>query len=105
LIYLELSHMSTEFASTIDVREISPRERHPLIFDAFNALQPGQSLQLVNDHDPRPLQAQFESLAKGLFSWSYLEAGPALWRIQIGKLAGTVPAPAAGSCCGGCCGG
>jgi uncharacterized protein (DUF2249 family) len=97
--------MSTEFANTIDVRTIAPRERHPLIFSTFNALQPGQSLQLVSDHDPRPLHAQFESLAQGQFSWNYLEAGPALWRIQIGKFAGTVAGPAAGSCCGGCCGG
>lgn len=94
--------MPTEFATTIDVREIMPRERHPLIFSRFNALRPGQSLQLVNDHDPRPLHGQFESLASGQFSWTYLESGPALWRIQIGKLA----APAAGGCCsGGACAG
>jgi uncharacterized protein (DUF2249 family) len=99
--------MSTQLASTIDVREIIPRERHPLIFDSFNALPPGQSLQLVNDHDPEPLHSQFELLVKGQFSWAYLESGPAIWRVQIGKLASpVVAAVAADSCCSGgnCCG-
>lgn len=97
--------MPTEFAHTIDVREITPQERHPLIFSRFNALQPGQSLQLINDHDPRPLHAQFQSLASGRFNWTYLQSGPALWRVQIGKVAGPASTPAANSCCGGGCGG
>ncbi|MDO8440157.1 MAG: DUF2249 domain-containing protein [Polaromonas sp.] len=94
--------MSTEFANTIDVRDIIPRERHPLIFNSFNTLQPGQSLQLINDHDPKPLYFQFESLANGQFSWTYLESGPDVWRVQIGK---NTP-PASGNCCSGgrCCG-
>jgi uncharacterized protein (DUF2249 family) len=30
-------------AGMLDVREIPPRVRHPLIFDTFAALQPGES--------------------------------------------------------------
>lgn len=94
--------MPTEFDATIDVRETIPRERHPLIFNSFNALRPGQSLQLINDHDPKPLYSQFQLLTNGQFSWTYLESGPAVWRVQIGKKA----APASDSCCsGGSCGG
>ena len=91
--------------TTIDVREIAPRERHALIFARFDALQPGQALQLVNDHDPRPLRYQFEDRSQGRFEWSYLEAGPQLWRVRIGKLAGAA-GPAGDSCCSGgaCCG-
>ncbi len=93
--------MTTGFANTIDVRQTIPRERHPLIFNGFEALRPGQSLQLINDHDPRPLRSQFEALAQGQFSWTYLESGPEVWRVEIGKNA----APAPDSCCsgGGCC--
>lgn len=43
--------MSTE----LDVREIPPRERHPKIHDAFDALDSGEELTLINDHDPKPL--------------------------------------------------
>ena len=39
----------------IDVREIVPRERHPLIFQKFDDLAAGESFELVNDHDPKPL--------------------------------------------------
>ena len=96
--------MPTSFAATIDVREISPRERHALIFRQFDALAPGQALQLVNDHDPQPLRQQFEVRSAGAFKWAYLQQGPDLWRVQISK---TEPAAATGgSCCsGGACGG
>lgn len=99
--------MAENFAVTIDVREIPPYQRHPLIFGRFNELRPGEALQLVNDHDPRPLHYQFQTLNAGQFTWDYLESGPALWRVRIGKLAGAAAvAPAAGgSCCsGGSCG-
>ncbi|MBU6260658.1 MAG: DUF2249 domain-containing protein [Burkholderiales bacterium] len=93
--------MSTPVATTrIDVREIAPYQRHALIFERFDALEPGQALELVADHDPRPLRAQFEARSPRGFDWSYLEAGPALWRLQITRLA------AGGSCCsGGACSG
>lgn len=101
--------MTSSFATTIDVRTIAPYERHALIFHSFDALQPGQAMQLVNDHDPRPLRYQFEDRSSGQFDWRYLESGPALWRVQINKLAtGSTPAAKAGadSCCSGgaCCG-
>ena len=97
--------MSASFASTIDVRSIEPRARHPLIFSTFDALPAGQALLLVNDHDPRPLLAQFEQRCAGAFEWHYLEAGPAQWRVRIGKLGGVSKA-AQDSCCSGgaCCG-
>jgi uncharacterized protein (DUF2249 family) len=96
-------------ATTIDVREIAPRERHALIFARFDALQPGQALQLVSDHDPQPLRHHFEDRSPGRFEWAYLEAGPDLWRVQIGKMAAAATAatvPAGDSCCSGgaCCG-
>lgn len=41
--------------TTLDVRDIPPRERHPKIHDAFADLESGESLTLVNDHEPKPL--------------------------------------------------
>lgn len=41
---------------TLDVRTISPAQRHPLIFDRFDSLPVGGSFTLVNDHDPKPLR-------------------------------------------------
>lgn len=99
--------MSESFSTIIDVREIPPYERHSLIFSRFNGLQPGEALQLVNDHDPRPLHSQFQVVSGGGFTWDYLESGPRVWRVRIGKPGATAVAPAAsgGTCCsGGSCG-
>lgn len=74
------------FKSTIDVRTIPPRERHPLIFRTFGDLAPGEALQLVNDHDPKPLYYQFQAEHGPGFYWEYLEQGPEIWRVRIGKV-------------------
>jgi uncharacterized protein (DUF2249 family) len=92
---------SAAVPSTVDVRTVAPRERHALIFSTFRALRPGEAMELVNDHDPRPLYHQFQAEMPGSFSWHDLEQGPATWRVAITRTAAAAPA---GSCCGGCCG-
>lgn len=69
----------------VDVRRVAPAQRHPLIFDTFAALAPGDSLLLINDHDPKPLYYQFAAEHTGEFTWDYLEKGPVNWRVRIGK--------------------
>jgi uncharacterized protein (DUF2249 family) len=71
--------------TTIDVRTIAPRERHPLIFNTFHELQPGAHFLLVNDHDPKPLYYQFQAELNGKFAWEYLQSGPDVWKVRIGK--------------------
>lgn len=72
-------------SETLDVRNIAARDRHSLIFHTYHTLQPGQSFVLVNDHDPKPLYYQFEFEHQGKFSWDYLEQGPEVWRVRIGR--------------------
>ncbi|WP_254862951.1 DUF2249 domain-containing protein [Halovivax gelatinilyticus] len=45
----------------LDVREIPPMNRHPKIHDAFDDLEPGESLTIVNDHEPKPLFYEFQA--------------------------------------------
>lgn len=75
----------SEPVTTIDVRPIPPRERHPRIFSTFDALPPGGFFHLVNDHDPKPLWYQFQAEHGDTIEWEYLESGPAVWRVRIGK--------------------
>lgn len=70
----------------LDVREITPRERHPLIFGSVDGLQPGQSLKLINDHDPKPLYYQLQAERPGQIGWEYIESGPDVWQVKITKL-------------------
>ena len=67
----------------LDVREIPPRDRHPKIFGILDSLPTGDSLVLVNDHDPVPLRYQLEATRPGHFSWTVVEDGPETWRIEI----------------------
>jgi len=60
----------------LDIRPVAPREKHPVIFKTFDALAAGESFQLVNDHDPKPLYYQFEAERKNQFEWNYIEEGP-----------------------------
>ncbi|MGH7781398.1 MAG: DUF2249 domain-containing protein [Candidatus Binataceae bacterium] len=71
----------------LDVRTVTPRERHTQIFDTYNALRPGEAFILINDHDPKPLYYQFEAEHAGQFSWDYLEQGPDTWRVRIARSA------------------
>jgi uncharacterized protein (DUF2249 family) len=98
--------MTSTVTTRIDVRTIVPRERHALIFKTFDMLQPGQMLELSNDHDPRHLHEQFDDRTPGQYEWTYLESGPALWRVQISKTRTRLAATVQDSCCSGgaCCG-
>lgn len=71
----------------IDVRTIPGPQRHPLIFKTFESLKIGESLELVNDHDPFPLHNQFQFMKGGQFNWQYLQEGPDLWRVRISRTA------------------
>ncbi len=79
--------MQNQTKTTLDVRTIAPMYRHKLIFDTFEALNPGEAFELVNDHDPKPLYYQFQAERTGTFSWNYKEEGPTVWRVEIGKTA------------------
>lgn len=70
---------------SIDVRPMPPRERHPKIFGTWAELAPGESILLVNDHDPVPLYYQFAAEHTGTFRWEYLEQGPDVFRVRITK--------------------
>ena len=101
-----MSTLATATPAAIDLRTIAPRERHALVFGRFDALQAGQAMQLVNDHDPLPLRFQFDDRTPGQFEWTTLESGPAAWRVQITRIGAPSPKAASDSCCSGgaCCG-
>jgi len=50
----------------LDLRETPPPKRHPKIFETSGALDSGETLVIVTDHDPNPLYhrltAEVESL-------------------------------------------
>ena len=69
----------------LDATLLHPSVKHQTIFNRFDALKPGDSFTLHNDHDPRPLRFQLENIWGNIFTWEYLEQGPELFRIKITK--------------------
>jgi uncharacterized protein (DUF2249 family) len=76
----------SDIEPVLDVTQIAMHERHTIIFNQFDRMEPGKSFILQNDHDPRPLGFQFRFEREGEFSWEYLQKGPDVWKVRIGKL-------------------
>lgn len=76
----------SDIVTELDLRSVPVIERHPRIFEAWENLDPGSTLQIVNDHDPKPLHYQFEGEYKDSYEWNYVTKGPEEWRVNIKKL-------------------
>ncbi|HQR03218.1 MAG: DUF2249 domain-containing protein [Proteobacteria bacterium] len=68
-----------------DARPYEPAMRHEIFFTAFNSLRPGEAFVFINDHDPKPLYYQIEAESTEPFNWEYLERGPEVWTVRVGK--------------------
>ncbi|MBK5268612.1 MAG: DUF2249 domain-containing protein [Acidimicrobiia bacterium] len=67
----------------LDVRSVHPRDRHQTIFDRLRAMGPGETIRLVNDHDPVPLRYQLDAEYPDFYRWVAVETGPERWSIDL----------------------
>lgn len=75
--------MTTTENDILNVTLLEPKLKHPTIFARFDALEDGQSITLLNDHDPKPLYYQLLGERGNIFTWQYLEQGPEWWKVTI----------------------
>src|SRR3546814_5535652 len=68
---------------TLDLRTMPPAERHRRIFEDLDALAPGETLALVNDHRPSPLRYQLEATRAGQYQWEDGDDGPEVYTASI----------------------
>jgi uncharacterized protein (DUF2249 family) len=54
-------HSSPDAIYPFDARGIAKRFRHAAIFGALDALNAGETMRFVNDHDPLPLLQQMQA--------------------------------------------
>ncbi|MGE5116377.1 MAG: DUF2249 domain-containing protein [Betaproteobacteria bacterium] len=59
-----------------DARGVAKRFRHAAIFGALRALQPGETMRFVNDHDPLPLLGQLQQAFGSGVSIEYVQRSP-----------------------------
>ncbi|HAX03767.1 MAG: hemerythrin [Tenericutes bacterium GWC2_34_14] len=76
---------------SIDVRPIPPKDRHDMIFNTFFNLGVGESMMLINDHDPKPLYYQFSIEYPETFEWIYQTKGPEMYEVMIKKVSTVNP--------------
>lgn len=75
-------------AETIDIRLLGAcAERKARVLAAFDSLAPGACVEVVNDHMPNGLRAHFEQHRPGAYDWRVVEAGPVVFRVEIGRVA------------------
>ena len=69
-------HLQPDQIYTFDARGIAKRFRHAAIFGALDALNSGETMRFVNDHDPIPLLNQLMQRYGDAVSINYLERVP-----------------------------
>lgn len=70
----------------LDLRQIHVFERHDRIFEEWEKLKPGETLRIINDHDPKPLHYQFEAEYKDQYEWEYEQSGPRDWIVWLKRV-------------------
>lgn len=76
-------HVDDGALPELDANAIPHAIRHATIFGALDSIQPGYGMILAANHDPVPLLSQLEQRSPGAFEISYLDRGPAQWRLQF----------------------
>lgn len=74
----------------IDVRELPPNERHGKVFELFDTLKPGETLLVVNDHEPVHLVAFMKHERRDFDAGAYsaYERKPGEWVGEFTKREG-----------------
>lgn len=76
----------TNEITKLDVRKVEPKHRFDTIMGTYGSLSPGNTMELVVDHDP---QCMYYTLkvehGDACFDFEYLEKGPIDWRVRIVK--------------------
>ncbi len=55
----------------LDVRALREPDKHPAIFQTYDALSVGESFVLVPNHDPRHLHEEFDAEHPSSYGWEY----------------------------------
>ena len=72
----------------LDVRPVEPKDRFEQIMGTYEALEPGESMQLTVDHDPLCMYYTLRATrGDESFAFEYLEHGPETWRVVVTRIA------------------
>jgi iron-sulfur cluster repair di-iron protein len=67
------------------IPDLKPALKHPTVLKKFDDLKSGDTLLLINDHDPIPLYYEMKAEKGEIFEWKKIENGPEVWKVEIKK--------------------
>lgn len=76
-----------DIKARINIVDYQPRDRYITVSSAFESLKSGEKMELINDHDIRPLlQYKLSIDYPNQYNWKYIQQGPEVWRTVITKM-------------------
>ena len=78
--------LSFNLCYPFDARGVAKRFRHAAIFGALDALNSGETMSFVNDHDPLPLLAQLNQHYGESLSINYVSREPGQIAINFTRI-------------------
>lgn len=70
---------------TIDVRHLNGEEKNKAILKAFDSLDLGERMILINDSDPTPIFDKLEDERGAKVEWEHTLQGPEQWEAAVSK--------------------
>jgi uncharacterized protein (DUF2249 family) len=71
--------------TTVDTRNYGANDKEKVVFEAFDSLEEGRRMELINGDDPSSIYKKLRSERPNQFEWRSLEEGPELWKASIEK--------------------
>lgn len=70
---------------TVDLSNFEHSNKHKAVFDAFDNLDLGEQMLLIDNSDPSKLFSQLDDERGTKLDWNYLEEGPEQWKVSVEK--------------------
>ena len=87
LVFFRRCELLYQRSEELDLCQVTRLQRHPLVFERFDALTLGESFGLTTDHNHVLLNRELETTRAGQTSWEHLNRGPDRYRIRIRRVA------------------
>lgn len=66
-------------------RSSNPVDEDRILFETLDSLQMGESIEIIDNHDPSSLYEELQAYRPNEFEWNCIEEGPDTWKISVEK--------------------
>lgn len=75
-----------DIKARINIVDYQPKDRYTTVSSTFEALRSGEKMELINDHDIRPLlEYKLSQDYPDQYDWKYILQGPEAWSAVVTK--------------------